>query len=85
VAKHMQAGCLGGHIPVLLFREGSALAGNIGCAEAEGVRMGAAMIVKEWPGIERSSLASAFGSRFKELFDEARRGDAIAAAIRTAA
>jgi glucokinase len=79
--KHMQAGCLGGHIPVL-FSGRRCTCGNVGCAEAEASGWALPLILKEWPGIERSSLASDSEVGFKELFDEARRGDAIAVAIR---
>jgi glucokinase len=40
------------------------------------------LIVKEWPGIEKSSLASHVEIGFKELFEEARSGDKTAVAIR---
>ena len=79
--KHMQAGCLGGHIPVL-FSGRKCTCGNIGCAEAEASGWALPLIVKEWPGIEKSSLASHAEIGFKELFESAGRGDAIAIAIR---
>jgi len=79
--KHMQAGCLGGHIPVL-FSGRKCTCGNIGCAEAEASGWALPLIVKEWPGIEKSSLASHAEIDFKDLFEAARRGDAIAIAIR---
>jgi glucokinase len=79
--KHMQAGCLGGHIPVL-FSGRKCTCGNIGCAEAEASGWALPLIVKEWPGIEKSALAAYPEIGFKELFGESRSGDAIALAIR---
>ena len=79
--KHMQAGCLGGHIPVL-FSGRKCTCGNIGCAEAEASGWALPLIVKEWPGIEKSSLASHAEIGFRDLFESAGRGDAIAIAIR---
>jgi glucokinase len=79
--KHMQAGCLGGHIPVL-FSGRKCTCGNIGCAEAEASGWALPLVVKEWPGIAKSSLASHAEIGFKELFADARGGDAVAIAIR---
>jgi glucokinase len=79
--KHMQAGCLGGHIPVL-FSGRKCTCGNIGCAEAEASGWALPLIVKEWPGIEKSRLAVHAEVGFKELFEEAWHGDTVALAIR---
>jgi glucokinase len=79
--KHSQAGCLGGHIPVL-FNGRKCTCGNIGCAEAEASGWSLPLIVKEWPGISASTLSKYSQPGFKELFAEAARGDAAALAIR---
>jgi glucokinase len=79
--KHAQAGCLGGHIPVL-FTGRTCTCGAIGCAEAEASGWSLPLIVKDWPGIAQSALAEYSNIGFKELFAESARGDAIAIAIR---
>jgi glucokinase len=79
--KHAQAGCLGGHIPVL-FTGRACNCGAIGCAEAEAGGWALPYVVREWPGISASALAKHKEVGFKELFEEAARGDAIAKAIR---
>ena len=79
--KHGQAGCLGGHIPAL-FNGRQCTCGAIGCAEAEAAGWSLPFVVKEWPGISESVLAKYPDVGFKELFEEAKRGDKIALAIR---
>lgn len=79
--KHAQAGCLGGHIPVL-FNGRPCTCGAIGCAEAEAAGWSLPLIVKEWPGISDSTLAKYPDIGFKELFEEAAKGDQAAVAIR---
>jgi glucokinase len=79
--KHMQAGCLGGHIPVL-FAGRRCTCGNIGCAEAEASGWSLPLIAREWPGFAQSVLAQNREVGFKELFEAADRGDAVALAIR---
>jgi glucokinase len=79
--KHSQAGCLGGHIPVL-FTGRACTCGAIGCAEAEAAGWSLPTIVKDWPGASDSTLAKYPDVGFKELFGEAARGDRIAVAIR---
>ena len=79
--KHAQAGCLGGHIPVL-FTGRICTCGAIGCAEAEASGWSLPLIVKDWPGIRQSALAKYSNVGFKELFEESARGDSIAVAIR---
>ncbi len=79
--KHAQAGCLGGHIPVL-FTGRKCTCGAIGCAEAEAAGWSLPLVVKEWPEVSRSSLAKFQPVGFKELFEEAAGGDRIALAIR---
>lgn len=79
--KHAQAGCLGGHIPVL-FSGRQCTCGNIGCAEAEAGGWSLPLVVKEWPRVDSSSIAKIPNIGFKELFGLANQGDAIALAIR---
>lgn len=79
--KHSQAGCLGGHIPVL-FTGRQCTCGAIGCAEAEASGWALPLIVKDWAGISTSGLAKYSNIGFKELFAEAARGDRVAVAIR---
>jgi glucokinase len=79
--KHGQAGCLGGHIPVL-FTGRTCTCGAIGCAEAEAAGWSLPLIVKDWPGIEQSALAKYSDIGFKELFEESANGDSVAVAIR---
>jgi glucokinase len=79
--KHSQAGCLGGHIPVL-FTGRPCTCGGIGCAEAEASGWALPGIVKDWPGAPESALSKYSHVGFKELFEEAGRGDKVALAIR---
>jgi glucokinase len=79
--KHAQAGCLGGHIPVL-FTGRKCTCGSIGCAEAEASGWALPLIAKEWPGFGQSALARHPDLGFKELFEDAEKGDAVATAIR---
>jgi glucokinase len=79
--KHSQAGCLGGHIPVL-FTGRACNCGAIGCAEAEAAGWSLPLVVKDWPGLSQSTLSKYRDVGFKELFDEATCEDPIAVAIR---
>jgi glucokinase len=79
--KHFQAGCLGGHIPVL-FNGRKCTCGAIGCAEAEAAGWSLPLVVKDWPGVSQSALSKYPHVGFKELFEEAERGDGVAIAIR---
>lgn len=79
--KHAQAGCLGGHIPVL-FNGRTCTCGAIGCAEAEAAGWSLPLIVKDWPGISESTLSKYPDIGFKELFEEAAKGDEAAISIR---
>ena len=79
--KHGQAGCLGGHIPAV-FNGRPCNCGAIGCAEAEAGGWSLPFVVKDWPNIDQSALARYPEVGFKELFEEAQRGDEIALAIR---
>jgi len=79
--KHAQAGCLGGHIPAV-FNGRSCTCGAIGCAEAEASGWSLPLIIKDWPGATDSALSGYSNIGFKELFEEAARGDKIAVAVR---
>src|SRR6476660_2413664 len=79
--KHFQAGCLGGHIPVL-FTGRKCNCGGIGCAEAEAAGWSLPLVVKDWPGISQSALSKYPHVGFKELFEEAGRGDSVAVGVR---
>lgn len=79
--KHAQAGCLGGHLPVL-FSGRLCTCGAIGCAEAEAAGWSLPLVVKEWPGASESPLSRYPEVGFKELFSEAASGDKVATAIR---
>jgi glucokinase len=79
--KHFQAGCLGGHIPIL-FNGRKCTCGAIGCAEAEAAGWSLPLVVKDWPGVSQSTLSKYSHVGFKELFAEAGRGDSVAVAIR---
>lgn len=79
--KHAQAGCLGGHIPVL-FNGRPCTCGGIGCAEAEASGWSLAGIIQDTPGFSESSLSKFPQAGFKQLFEEAARGDKVALAVR---
>ncbi len=79
--KHGQAGCLGGHIPAL-YNGRACTCGAIGCCEAEAAGWSLPFVVQEWPEISKSALSKYPNVGFKELFEEANRGDEIAIAIR---
>jgi glucokinase len=79
--KHFQGGCLGGHLPVL-FTGRACNCGAIGCAEAEASGWSLPFLVRESPGFSRSALSKYPDIGFKELFEEAIRGDNLAIAIR---
>ena len=80
--KHSQAGCLGGHFPVLFFGR-NCMCGAIGCAEAEASSWALPLIARDWPGIESSKLAKAgAGLNFQQLFEAADLGDGVAIGIR---
>lgn len=79
--KHVQGGCLGGHLPVL-FTGRKCTCGAIGCTEAEASGWALPMIVKEWPGVEKSALASEKEITFRAVFEHAKAGDVVATAVR---
>ena len=48
--KHSQAGCLGGHLPVL-YTGRACICGAVGCAEAEAAGWSLPLVAKDWKGI----------------------------------
>lgn len=79
--KHAQAGCIGGHLPVRIDGR-MCTCGAVGCAEAEASGWALPMLVREWKNIEDSPLSRCENIGFRELFQEAARGDRIACEIR---
>ena len=79
--KHAQAGCLGGHIPVL-FGGRTCTCGAIGCAEAEASGWSLPLIAKDWPGFAQSRLAKEDAVNFEALFRLADEKDTVALALR---
>ncbi len=79
--KHGQAGCLGGHIPVL-FNGRPCTCGGIGCAEAEASGWSLPGILRDTPGFSESTLSKLSHLGFKQLFEEAERGDEVALSVR---
>lgn len=79
--KHAQAGCLGGHIPVL-FNGRPCTCGAIGCAEAEASGWALPEITRSMRGFEESSLSKHSQLGFKQLFDDAACGDQVALTVR---
>ena len=84
--KHYQAGCLGGHLPVQI--DGPICpCGNIGCVEALASTAVLPTLCKEWPGVEKSAVASLIGAGsvtgfgFKELLKLKKNGDVVAGEI----
>lgn len=79
--KHVQGGCLGGHLPVL-FNGRKCTCGAIGCTEAEASGWALPMIAKEWPGFDKSALAAEKEITFRAVFEHAQAGDTVALAVR---
>lgn len=80
--KYDQAGCLGGHLPVVLGGR-TCTCGNVGCAEAEASTWALPQICRDWPGFSDSELASAEEVDFTCLFACADRGDQVARKVLT--
>lgn len=79
--KHFQAGCLGGHQPVL-FNGRKCTCGAIGCAEAEAGGWSLPLVAREWPEFATSALASEAEIHFEALFRLAAEGDRISREVR---
>jgi glucokinase len=72
-----QGGNLGGHIP-LSINGRQCTCGAIGCMEAEASTWALPFIVRDWPGIAASPLATSPQINFKLLFALADSGDPCA-------
>lgn len=79
--KHVQGGCLGGHLPVM-FTGRKCTCGAIGCTEAEASGWALPLIAKEWPGFESSALVAEPEITFRAVFEHAAKGDHVALGIR---
>jgi glucokinase len=79
--KHAQAGCLGGHLPVL-FNGRTCTCGNIGCPEAEAAGWSVPLVARDWPGYAASALGKDEPVNFEKLFRYAEQGDLVATALR---
>jgi len=79
--KHSQAGCLGGHLPVL-YNGRRCICGAVGCAEAEAAGWSLPLVAKEWSGIATSKLAACAHLNFQQLFEAAAEQDTVACEIR---
>ena len=78
--KHSQAGCLGGHFPVL-FDGRQCTCGAIGCAEAEAAGWSLPEVCRTTRGFASSSLAKD-PITFERLFGYAEEGDPVAVEVR---
>jgi glucokinase len=78
--KHSQAGCLGGHFPVL-FNGRQCTCGAIGCAEAEAAGWSLPEVCRGARGFASSPLAKD-PITFERLFDYAEQGDPVAVEVR---
>jgi len=78
---HLQAGCLGGHLPIN-FHGKQCTCGNIGCAEAEAGGWSLPGVIRAWPGFSASTLADGAPLNFKNLFAQAGKGDRVATEVR---
>ncbi len=79
--KHAQAGCLGGHLPVL-FNGRTCTCGNIGCPEAEAAGWSIPLVARDWPEYANSALGKDEPVDFEKLFRYAAQGDRVATALR---
>jgi glucokinase len=79
--KHSQAGCLGGHLPVL-FNGSLCTCGAIGCAEAEASGWSLPEVCRKTPGFTSSPLSSENPITFERLFHYADAGDSLAVQVR---
>jgi glucokinase len=78
--KYDQAGCLGGHLPVVLDGR-QCTCGNIGCAEAEASTWALPSICRSWPGFQESELALVQDVDFRRLFKAVDKGDQVATEV----
>jgi glucokinase len=78
--KHFQAGCLGGHFPIVLDGRHCSC-GGAGCAESEAAGWSLPLVCQAWPRIQESVLGRQ-EVNFEILFRSAAEGDTIAREIR---
>lgn len=79
--KHVQGGCLGGHLPVL-FTGRKCTCGAIGCTEAEASGWALPEITQQWPGFDQSALSKEKEITFRAVFTQAQAGDKVALGVR---
>lgn len=79
--QHAQAGCLGGHFPVL-FNGRRCTCGALGCAEAEASGWALPEVCRATPGFASSRLAKENRITFERLFHYAGAGDPVAIEVR---
>ncbi len=79
--KHAQAGCLGGHLPVL-FNGRRCTCGATGCAEAEASGWSLPEICRATDGFTSSPLPKENAITFERLFHHASAGDPVAIEVR---
>jgi glucokinase len=79
--KHAQAGCLGGHFPIL-FNGRPCTCGAIGCAEAEASGWSLPEVCRSTNGFETSPLAKEEKITFERLFHYSDLGDPVAVEVR---
>ena len=79
--RHAQAGCLGGHLPVL-FNGRRCTCGAIGCAEAEAAGWSLPQVCRATRGFDGSPLAKEEPITFERLFHHAACGDPVALEVR---
>lgn len=79
--KHAQAGCLGGHLPVL-YNGRRCTCGAVGCAEAEASGWSLPEVCRAASGFASSPLSSESSITFERLFYYASAGDPVAVEVR---
>ena len=79
--RHAQAGCLGGHFPVL-FNGRRCSCGAIGCSEAEASGWSLPEVCRSRGGFASSPLSKENPVTFEHLFHHASAGDPVAVEVR---
>ena len=75
--RHFQAGCLGGHFPVM-YGGRTCSCGNVGCVEAEASTAALPALCRTSPRFAQSTLADAPSLDLKTAFEHADAGDELA-------
>jgi glucokinase len=78
--KHAQAGCLGGHLPVLMNGR-KCTCGAIGCAEAESAGWALPDVCRSMSGFASSPLSKENPITYEHLFRYAAAGDRVACEV----